>query len=206
MKAKVVFMCGLSLFFLVQNTVYGQSDEGAKTLFSNNAPLQIEDVGFYGAPMYGYSQIDGSNVSLIGFRGGVSIKDRFSVGAFYNISINQIRPNSETIPNIYMDYWAAGGLIEYTAFSKKLVHLTFPLHFGYGEVQMDSEFDSPDLDEANFFLVEPTALLEINLHKYARLNIGAGYRFIENMTYRNLTQTDLSGLTGYIGLRFGLFR
>lgn len=71
---------------------------------------------------------------------------------------------------------------------------------------MDNENGDAGLGEANFFQIEPSALLEVNLHKYVRFNIGAGYRFVGQMSYRNLNQSDISGLTGYVGLKFGLFR
>ncbi len=70
---------------------------------------------------------------------------------------------------------------------------------------MDNEDGVAGLGESNFFQIEPVALLEINLHKYVRLNLGAGYRFVGQMEYRNFDQSDISGLTGYLGLRIGIF-
>lgn len=134
------------------------------------------------------------------------MNNKFALGAFWSTSINEIVPQSETLLNVYMDYWSVGGFAEYTLFSKKLVHLTFPLYIGYGEVEMDNERGNPGLGESNFFQVEPSALLEINLLKYMRLNIGTGYRFVGQMNYRNFNQSDISGLTGYVGLKVGLFR
>jgi hypothetical protein len=150
--------------------------------------------------------MDGSEAFLFNLRAGINLKDKFSFGGYFNTSMNQIRPQSETIPFIYMDYWTVGAFAEYTLFAKRLMHLTFPVYIGYGEVQMDNEIGETELGEEYFFQIEPSALLEINLHKYARLNLGAGYRFVGEMNYRNLDQTDISGLTAYIGLKFGLFR
>ena len=81
-----------------------------------------------------------------------------------------------------------------------------PVNLGISEVQMDNSIGNAGLGEAKFFQVEPSAMLELNLHKYVRLNAGAGYRFVSNMKYRNFNQNDISGLTGYIGLKIGLFR
>lgn len=150
--------------------------------------------------------MDGSSVSIFNLRGGVNFKDKVSIGGYFNTSINDINPESENLPNIYMDYWSVGGFAEYTLLAKKLVHLTFPLYLGYGEVQMDNEIGDVGLGEANFFQIEPSALLEINLHKNIRFNLGAGYRIVGQMNYRNFDQSDLSGFTGYAGLKFGLFR
>jgi hypothetical protein len=178
----------------------------ARTLFGNGNPLNAKDVGFFVAPSVGITQMDASNALLFNIRGGIDLKDKLTFGAYYSVSMNQIKPRSEIVPNVYMDYWSVGGFGEYTLLSKKLVHVTFPIYMGFGEVQMDSEIDDVELGEANFFQIEPSAMLEVNLHKYVRFSLGAGYRIVNEMQYRNLNQSDLSGFTGYMGLKFGLFR
>jgi hypothetical protein len=186
--------------------MYSQKDNEAKTLLKSTPSINTKDVGFFVAPSYGLTQMDGSTASLLNLRGGISYKDKFAFGAYFNTSMNQINPQSETVPNVYMDYWSVGGFAEYTLFSKKLVHVTFPLYIGVGEVQMDNKMGDAGLGEASFFTIEPSALLEINLHKYVRFNVGTGYRFVGEMNYRNLNQSDLSGLTGYVGLKIGVFK
>jgi hypothetical protein len=150
--------------------------------------------------------MDGSTVSLFNLRGGLNIRDKISFGAYFSTSLNEINPESETVQGIYMDYWSVGGFAEYTLLSKNVFHVTFPLYIGYGEVQMDNEVGDAGLGEENFFQIKPSALLEVNLHKYVRLNLGAGYRLVGQMEYRNFNQSDISGLTGYLGLKFGLFK
>lgn len=204
----IKILSALTLFCLTtfQINLFAQKNQEAKTLFNNGNPISRKDVGFFIAPSFGLTQIDGSATSILNLRGGINIKDKVSFGAYFNTSLNQIKPKSETIQNIYLDYWTVGGFAEYTLFSKKIAHLTLPLYIGYGEVQMDNENGDAGLGEANFFQIEPSALLEINLHKYVRLNIGAGYRFVGHMNYRNFNQSDISGFTSYVGLKFGLFR
>jgi len=86
-----------------------------------------------------------------------------------------------------------------------MFHFTFPLFVGAGEVEMDNDEGSAGLGEENFFLIEPGAFLEINLLKNVRFNVGATYRFVGDMQYVNLTENDISGVTGQIGLKFGIF-
>lgn len=202
---KILF---LSLFacLLLGKSADAQESNEAKTLLGDGASISTKNLGFFIAPVYGITSMDGSSASLFHLRGGLSIKDKFSFGAYFSTSLNEINPESETVQNVYMDYWTVGGFAEYTLFSKKTFHVTFPLFIGYGEVQMDNETGDAGLGEANFFQVEPAALLEVNLHKYVRINLGAGYRFIGQMEYRNFNQSDISGLTGYIGLKLGLFK
>jgi hypothetical protein len=206
MNKKIISALAFACFTMFQVNSFAQDTNEAKTLFGSGNPISTKHLGFFVAPSYGITQLDGSTASLFNLRGGVNYKDKFSFGAYFNTSLNQIRPQSETIQNIYMDFWTVGGFAEYTLFSKKVAHLTFPLYVGYGEVQMDDEDGDVELGEANFFQIEPSALLEVNLHKYVRFNIGAGYRFVSQMNYRNFDQSDISGLTGYVGLKFGLFR
>jgi hypothetical protein len=195
----------ICLVFL-QSNLFAQDNTEARTLFGDGTSINTKDLGFFVAPSYGLTQMDGSSTSLFNLRGGLNLRDKYSIGAYFNTSINEIRPQSETLSNVYMDYWSVGGFAEYTLLSKRAFHLTFPIYVGFGEVQMDNENGDPGLGEANFFQIEPSALFEVNLHKYVRFNLGAGYRFSGKMNYRNFNQSDISGLTGYIGLKFGLFR
>lgn len=188
------------------NNLVAQENKEANTLLGDGTSINMQKVGFFIAPSYGITSMDGSSASLFNLRGGLSINDKISLGGYYSTSLNQINPESETVQGVYMDYWTVGGFAEYTIFSKNIIHMTFPVYFGYGEVQMDNEIGDAGLGETNFFQIEPSALLEVNLHKYVRLNLGAGYRFVGEMTYRNFDQSDISGLTGYVGLKIGLFK
>lgn len=206
MNKKIASIIFATSLVLTHSIVVAQETEETNTLFGNGKSINTENLGFFVAPAYGITQIDGSTASLFNLRAGLTIKDKFSIGAYYTTSLNQINPQSEKTPNLYMDYWSAGGFVEYTVLQKKLLHVTLPLFVGIGEVQMDNENGDAGLGESNFIQIEPSALLEINLHKYVRFNIGAGYRIVGNMQYRNFNQSNISGLTGYVGLKFGLFR
>lgn len=198
----------LALFITVfsANTLSAQNSKEAATLLGNGQNLRIKDIGFFIAPKLGITQMDRSAAWLFNLRGGITIKEKVSVGAYFSTSLNQIQPKSETIPFVYMDYWTVGGFAEYTVLAKKLVHLSIPVYVGYGEVQMDNETGAAGLGEANFLQLEPAAMAELNINKHIRLNAGIGYRFVGPMTYRNFNESALSGFTGYVGLKLGLFR
>lgn len=206
MKNRIILSIVILFFSLLSFQIYAQDENQTETLIKGTPSLNTKDLGFFVTPSFGLTQMDGSSVSLLHLRGGINWKDKYSFGVYFSTSLNDIKPESETVPNVYMDYWSFGGFAEYTLLSKKLVHLTFPLYVGFGEVQMDNEIGDAGLGEANFFAIEPSALLEINLHKYVRFNVGAGYRFVGEMKYRNFNQSDISGFTGYVGLKFGLFK
>ncbi|MFD2034668.1 hypothetical protein ACFSKL_07710 [Belliella marina] len=200
------FFISLLLLCMVccQFKLFAQNE--TETLFGNKGLINTENLGFFIAPSYGFTQMDGSNTTLLNLRGGISFKDKFTAGAYFNTSHNESRPLSETSPNIYMDYWTVGGFVEYTVASQKVVHLTFPFNIGYGEVKMNDGNGGSDFGVSGFFQLEPVALVEVNISQYVRFNAGAGYRLVGNMNYRNINQSDLSGLTTYIGLKIGVFR
>jgi len=204
MISKILFSTIFIAAAIIPTNLFSQSNDEPKTLLGNNQKIDAKSIGFFVAPSIGVTSFDRSVSALFHARGGISFKSRFALGGYYAVSMNQINPRSETIPNIYMDYWSAGGFVEYTAWSNKLAHLTLPIYFGSGEVEMDNEFGEVELGESMFFQVEPTAMLELNLSKYIRLNAGAGYRLVSNMNYRNFNQNDISGLTGYLGLKIDL--
>ena len=205
---KAIFFALPFLFcpFLFQHPLAAEDTTGLQTLFGNGSRLSIRDIGLFVAPTSGVTQMDGSTTPLFNLRGGLNLKDRFSIGGYFNTSLDEIYPRDERNPDAYLDYWTAGGFMEYTLFPKKLVHLTIPLFFGYGEVEMDHERREDPYEEGNFFQIEPSALIEINLHKYVRFNIGAGYRFLGQINHPNFDPSELSGPTGYLGLKLGLFR
>ncbi|MBY0479062.1 MAG: hypothetical protein K2Q24_15545 [Chitinophagaceae bacterium] len=168
-------------------------------------------IGVAVSPTYEFSRIDKAPASFLGVRGGIVLADKLTVGGVFKTSINQIIPKSETDKSVYLHTYMFGGLLEYTLWSDKVVHLTFPLAIGAGKVEMDRldnirSISGQPYGEKTFFFAEPSALVEINLHKYVRLNAGAAYRFVGNMAYRNFNQTALTGLSGVIGLKFGLFK
>ncbi|WP_448518025.1 hypothetical protein [Rhodoflexus sp.] len=199
MKIKLIAWALLMTFA----SIVSYAQEEPATLFGDNLGKKI---GVMVAPGVGYTRMDKADVLLFNIRGGLVFADKFTIGGYYSASVNEFVPASETTPGIYMDYRVGGLLMEYTVLSKKIFHLTFPLQIGGGEVEMDSEQGSANFGEANFFKIEPGALLEINLHKYIRLNTGISYRHIGSVSYRNLTAQDLSGIQVQASIKIGMFR
>ncbi len=202
-KIKLNFILSIFFLFAVNISMQSQDDPKIKTLFNSG---DFKDIGFMLAPAIGYSQMDAADVAIANFRGGVVFSENLSIGGFYGLSINDIRRQSELMQGLYLDYRSYGGFVEYTTTPSKAFHFTFPLFIGAGEIEADNEQASTGFGEENFFLIEPGAFLEINLWKNVRFNAGLSYRFVGEMEYRNLNQYDMSGFTGQMGLKFGIFR
>ena len=87
----------------------------------------------------------------------------------------------------------------------------FPFEIGTGEIELDLK-DSYENDQiiipsgdAWFAYLEPGVAVEINLQKFIKLNLSAGYRFVSDVTFRNISEKDLKGFTFTTGLKIGLF-
>jgi hypothetical protein len=87
-----------------------------------------------------------------------------------------------------------------------LVHASIPLKLGYEQVEMDNEIGNIHLGGSNFMVVEPSALMEVNLHKYLKFDLGIGYRWISQLNCPNLNNSDNSGIVFRSGFRIVLFK
>ena len=59
-------------------------------------------------------------------------------------------------------------------------------------------------DNPSFIFAEPGLALEFNIWKYAKIEIGGGYRYTNNAT-NVIKAYDLSGFSFNVSLKFGLF-
>jgi hypothetical protein len=183
------------------------SQEEPKTLFGDN--LSLANLGIMVEPGAQFTRLAGQGAMFFQFRGGLVLNDKFTVGGFYGILLNDVRPaafNDNLPPAAHLDSYIAGGFLEYTLFSSKMIHLTFPLSVGLMEIEIDKEGRYFDYEERLNLFIEPSALLEINLHKFARFNAGLGYR-IMGSTFQNAVGVPGAGnaITFNMGLKMGLF-
>lgn len=187
-------------------TLMAQDDP--ETLFGNE--FSLSNIGIMVSPGFQWTQIAGEGAGFAQFRAGVILHDKLTLGGFYGEMINQVRPVSfaNTLPaRAHLDAYQAGGFLEYTLHASKLVHLTLPLSVGMMELEIDEEGRDFDYEEAKTLFVEPGAQIEVNLHRFARLHAGVGYRImgekIENIP--GVPNAENS-LTFNLGLKMGLFQ
>ncbi|UJP66578.1 hypothetical protein [Mongoliitalea daihaiensis] len=197
----------LSLMIVLAATFVSYGQEAQETLFGGN--LSLSNVGIMVEPGIQVTQLAGETAGFFQLRGGIILNDKFTIGGFYGQLLNDVRPASfgTTLPaRAHLDSWTAGGFLEYTVFSNKLVHFSFPLALGIKEVEIDNEGRDFDFDETKTLFVEPRALVEINLHRFARLNAGVGYRIMGNTLENAIGVPDAgNALTFQIGLKMGVF-
>lgn len=201
---KKTLACILTIWLGVQTL---QAQDAPKTLFGDKP--SFSNLGFMVDPGFQWTQIAGENAGYFLFRAGLMFNDKLTVGGFYGELVNDIRPASfeNTLPaRAHLDSHQAGGFIEYTLLSSRIVHLTFPLAVGVMELEIDGQGRGYDYDETKTLFVEPGAQVEVNLHRFARLHAGLGYRFMGGtiQDYPDVPDAG-NGLTFQVGLKMGLF-
>ena len=212
--------------------ILGLLSATAQQYIDTNDPKEIKSLlskendlnGFGGADIK-ITDLNSKRSMILGGYGGVLVNRRFLLGiAGYGIAtnpefegqlpqgllpdtvLNQL-PRKLTINGGY-----AGLLLGGIVFTRELVHLSIPVVFGAGEIQIsDEDFfqNSSDTDytveNSTFFTIEPGAQLEFNITPTFRIAAGVSYRWIQGLELNNLEDSDLVSWTGTLSLRFGRF-
>ena len=165
--------------------------------------------GGWGGPVVMISRLADRDAVLVGGRGGWIVDGRATVGlAGFGVANDVRAPRAlqpETGTNdLELGY---GGLwLEYTVRPLRLVHVSFGALVGGGGIQLVRR-DGGDVgpDDA-FFVVEPTAEVELNLARSVRADVGVSYRWVNGVGLgRTLDDGDVRAFGVSLGLKFGSF-
>lgn len=165
------------------------------------------DHGGYGGPFVKVGPINGGTGVFVGGQGGWIINHTFVLGGKgYGLS-NRIEISGAD--NKRLDFTCGGVLLQYIHNSDKLLHFTVESMIGSGNVRYtDADLDTPLDDESpsdHFFVLEPGVSAVLNVSKNMRIAAGASYRYINGVKYADLADSDLSGLSLQVVLKFGGF-
>jgi hypothetical protein len=163
--------------------------------------------GGYGGPVIRLSGINGQFGIFVGGHGGWIIDHRFVIGGGgYGLVGNTL-----DVPYVspfggrsYLTFGYGGLEVQYIGQPVKLVHFTVFTLVGAGGANYRAG-GTTMLDSDPLFVAEPGAGVEVNLTRTIRLSAGATYRLVRGVTLPGLTNGDLSGPSGFIGLGFGHF-
>jgi hypothetical protein len=143
---------------------------------------------------------------LAGGRVGALINHRWGIGAGgYGTVAKPDHLELEGLDHLEISY---GGLIlEYTVKPHSVLHISLPVLIGGGQVQFAGEYVDPDSgeDSESFFVVEPELSLEFNVTRNLRLDLGVGYLHVNGMDLADITDEDLSGVSGAVTFKMGSF-
>jgi len=166
---------------------------------------EIESGG-YGAVVVKYGRILGADGVFVGGQGGWVINHSFVLGGGGYGLANQVPVDGSDCP--YLGFGYGGLLLEYIFSPRKLVHGSIQCLIGAGGVSYSEEWSCGEdysWQSDAFFALEPAASLMLNLHKNVRAGIGASYRYVADVEFEDFTDSDLSGGTAHILIKFGVF-
>jgi hypothetical protein len=159
---------------------------------------KIVDRGEFSTTVGKTTVIDGEGALLFGGYGGRSFNRMLSVGwgTYFLLPFLSISGS-----RLYMAY--TGFDLGVTIAPDALIHPAFHSLFGFGGALYDFNFKRGDF----FFVIDPSASLEINLTKRVRVGAGAGYRFVSGVDgMRGLDNESLSGLSFELAFKWSLSR
>lgn len=188
-----------------------------KTLFKTGHKAS----GGFGAIENKFTKINGEYANMAGIYGGWYINHRFLLGVAGAAVTNNLPVPAEfsAVPGVNMsyEYGQFGLMTEYTVWSHRAIHFSFGVMNGagftvqYQRHDFDDDFNwdndrDDDPKETNFFFVtEPSVRLEMNILKWMRFAPGVSYRYAYGSDAEGLSDSDISGMSYNVTLKFGKF-
>jgi len=169
---------------------YAQDVNKPEYLFEGNGKVRVSG---FGGPMVGFSATEGDFSVFSGGGGAVLLNQTFFFGGYgmglttqhnrgefmmYDPTLNK----TVTYPNLVTEFGHGGLWLGYVHQSYKKVHLAASSKFGWGALTLiDEDYKSDELWSLAtdvVFVVTPQLEVEMNLFRWFKVNIGAGYRFV----------------------------
>jgi len=170
--------------------------------------------GGFGAISFRSSEFNDQSAILTGFRGGWIINRAMAIG-FEGYGIIPTAEYTNIDPDLAVDSRVVGGyggmFLEPIILSNKVVHVTFPIAAGGGwlgylvDWENNYNYANDLIDEDVFWYVEPGAAVEMNVARNFRMNLGASYRFTQDLELMSTPSTGFDGWNYFLTLKFGRF-
>jgi hypothetical protein len=194
---KAIILC--SALALIALPIVAQE----KTLISGD----IESGG-YGGPVLQVTQINKQSAVLAGGVGGWIINHTIVLGGGgYGLVTDVTAKYPDPFyGSQYLTVGYGGLYLEYIASSDEVIHLTVGALVGAGSVGYKNQ-DMFNMNRSidQFFVLEPNIQLNLNVTQFFRISAGANYRWVTGVQNNITSNADLSGPSGMLMLRFGMF-
>jgi len=202
-------------------TSAGNTDGEIKTLFKKSD--HHAKIGYFISPEFAWTQFDGRNVYLGGLSLGVIVDHWFSAGLAGSLIMNSHNllytfDVPLDTPNQAYLYGGYGGFkFEFRVLPKSPVHINFPLLIGGGGLVYNTwthmngsgnyayNYNGTTLDWDAFFVVEPGAMVEVNMLKFMRFDAGISYRYTPDLKLIQTSAGLINNFNANVSLKFGKF-
>ena len=187
-----------------------------ETFFSGDIKL-----GGFGGPEVRYTRIQGEDAMLVGGKGGLLLNHSFVIGgAGYGIVTSHkvdgydwsgIEPFKARDSVACLEGGWGGLYMEYINHPHKRIHLAASALIGAGGLVYTNPRDWDDdkkheiYESSAFFVFEPGIWIELNVFKFMRIDFGAAYRVVAGLDLPNTENSDLSGPSLNMAVKFGSF-
>lgn len=163
--------------------------------------------GGYGAPVVKVALVNGSGGILLGGKGAWIIDRTIGIGGGGYILVSNVSAQLADSSGQRRMMLSYGGVVfEYTMAPDRLVHPTFEVLVGGGAIGHEQDpFYNPRPRLDGFFILEPGVTLNFNATSFFRIEAGASYRIVQGLSSALSTNSDLSGMTANLALKFGSF-
>ncbi|MEO0557297.1 MAG: hypothetical protein AAF170_03835 [Bacteroidota bacterium] len=183
-------------------------------LAQENEPLINGSVthGGFGGPVVKVSSINGDLGLFVGGRGGWILNFKpnhaFVIGGGGYTLVSDVEINDAMASGGPVDLdLSYGGLeVEYVNRTREVVHFSAQVLIGQGVAESSKEIrNGGDQDEGGFVVVEPGVNALLKVTDYFRIGVGGSYRLISGTDLDGLSDSELSGASAVLTLKFGSF-
>lgn len=214
---KVIILIALSAFALCAKAQEEEEKQPSKNRETETLFKSTKMVGGYLGFNTKYSELNGQEALFTGGELSLIAGRKLNIGIEGYGLVNPIKFSQESSNTNYLNMGYGGFHLEPVLFSKKLLHLTFPVLLGAGGIAetqksylnddfYDVDFTEDDLISTDFFMIaEPGVMLELNVFRFMRLGAGISHRFVGGIETSSLSNDKLSGWSGQLALRLGWF-
>lgn len=159
-----------------------------------------------------YKHISNNDYSMndLGLRVGVYATENLLIGAHYFYLFDQsvvFNPESDEVKAaLRFDYF--GTNIDYFISTSYSLPISIGLNIGFGQMSFTNFSGAPvsrDLTGDWVTVIEPEANLYFHIIPKVLANINVGYRSVTGVEYNNISDEDLSGLSGGLGISIVLY-
>jgi hypothetical protein len=190
-RCRILFLCIACLFM---GTAPGFAQR--------NALIEHDDSwNLFSKFTLGVTEIDGDTALQGGLAVGGLLENRFGIGLAARTLLDSVETESPLLQDIEnTDFWYGGLYSEYQFTPTSLVNMSLDMTIGAGRLEVNRTAGGSE--QANVFVVEPGVNMMVNVTETFHLGLGLHYRYVHNVSVRDLEESDMSGVTGSIFLRF----
>ena len=187
----------------------GTQDDGPPVLLD-----RAVDVGGYVGLDTAYTRMFGQDGGVVGLQAGLLFNHKFSVGvAAYGWTNAQRGPNDSSGLEQRYETGYGGATLRYSLYFDDFpAYVTVGALFGAGGVVLTPEhsedFDDLDSNEDDgdvFAVVQPDLTLNVNLTRWLRVGLTAGYRLTSGVDQFGFDESDVNGVVAGGQIQIGRF-